>query len=385
MPNTAVYPNPYEIAEIRTKFGIFKDWQSVWVQHRWADGWALFRFTAAEFSPMPIQWSGLRFLPGDTVDIYLGGAPALLNGLIVDRQVGYDGASHAVELSGRSTSWKLVESSIDQPPGSFDGRSFVDIATQVLAPYGAAPKIIGSPNSRPFTNVQNQKGEKIWDFLENLARPRGIVLGSDYQGNFLIIGDHAFVPSGDLVEGQNILKLQCTISIRNMYGIYGVSSQSQNADDQAPGQANEQEAHVDGQHPDAPKNILSPSPVPTKTLDELQEMAHNEAKWSDGTFIEATITTTGWFKPRTTSLWQAGDIVNVYSPMAPLNTPMKIRNVTFTQDRQSGTLTTLDLVIPWLLNDKITGVTGLIPPPGTPAAESPLTNLGSPPQKTGGH
>jgi len=306
----------------------------------------------------------------------------LLNGLIVDRQAAYDASSHAVELSGRSTSWKVVESSIDQPPGDFDNMSFVAIANQVLAPYGMTPVVIGNPNPRPFVNVQNQKGEKIWDFLEGLARPRGIILGSDLYGNILIIGDHTFAPSGDLVEGQNILKLQCTISIRNMYGIYGVSSQSQNADDQAPAAANEQEAHVDGQHPQAPKNILSPSPVPTKTLDELQEMAHNEAKWSDGTFIEATITTPGWFRPGTTSLWEAGQIVDVYSPMAPLNTPMKVRNVTFTQDRQSGTMTTLDLVIPWLLNDKITGITGLIPPPGTPPGQSPLS---SPPPKTGGH
>jgi len=380
-----IYPNPFEIAEIRTKVGNFKDWESVWVQHRWADGWALFRFTAAEFSPMPITWSGLKFLPGDTVDIYLGGQPALLNGLIVDRQVAYDATSHAVELSGRSTSWKAVESSIDQPPGDFDNMSFVEIANQILAPYGITPKIIGQPNPRPFKNVQNQKGEKIWDFLEGLARPRGIVLGSDLYGNVLIIGDHTFAPSGDLVEGRNILKLQCTISIRNMYGIYGVASQSQNADDQSPTAANEQEAHVDGQHPQAPKNILSPSPIPTKTLDELQEMAHNEAKWSDGTFIEATITTPGWFRPGTTSLWEAGQIVEVYSPMAPLNTPMKVRNVTFTQDRQSVTLTTLDLNIPWMLNDKITGVTGLIPPPGTPPDQSPLT-LGSPPPKpSGGH
>jgi hypothetical protein len=37
--------------------------------------------------------------------------------------------------------------------------------------------------------------------------------------------------------------------------------------------------------------------------------------------------------------------------MAILNQVLKIQTATFTQDRSSGTLTTLELVPPWLLKD----------------------------------
>jgi hypothetical protein len=80
-------------------------------------------------------------------------------------------------------------------------------------------------------------------------------------------------------------------------------------------------------------------------------MAYNEAGWSEGTKVQATVTTQGWMMPGTQLLWQAGDNVMVNSPMAVIDQVMSINTVTFTQD-QRGTLTTLDLVIPWLLRDK---------------------------------
>jgi hypothetical protein len=43
--------------------------------------------------------------------------------------------------------------------------------------------------------LQNEKGELIWDFLERIARPRGVVMGSDELGNILLIGNH----TGDIV------------------------------------------------------------------------------------------------------------------------------------------------------------------------------------------
>jgi hypothetical protein len=51
-------------------------------------------------------------------------------------------------------------------------------------------------------------------------------------------------------------------------------------------------------------------------------------------------------------LWEPGKVVTVQSPMAMLNDiTLSIRTVTFTQDSASGTLTTLDLVDPRMLND----------------------------------
>jgi hypothetical protein len=68
--------------------------------------------------------------------------------------------------------------------------------------------------------------------------------------------------------------------------------------------------------------------------------------------VQVLATVQGWFRPDGTSLWMAGDDVQFYSPSAMITQTLKIRTATFTQDRNQGTQTTLDLVAPWLLNDR---------------------------------
>jgi prophage tail gpP-like protein len=347
------WPNPYEVATIVTPDGAWTAWESVWVQHRWADSSALFRFTTAEFSPMPTSWTGLKLLPGDFVDILLGGQEGIRTGIITERQVGYDATNHSIQLSGKSLTWIPATSSVD-PPRSFDGMGIVDIAHAIFDRYGVGVVTIGQPDNSPFKNLQSQPGEFNWDFLETHARPRGIVLGSDHLSNFLIIGDHVNPVVATLREGVNIKRMNCLIDIENTYAIYGVTAMaSAGSDDQWGSDASEIRQYAPGQGPQG-RNILVPAPSSIQTIQDVQKAAHNEAKWSDGTKIQASVVVQGWMRPGTKQLWRAGDNVTVWSPMVPIiNQTLKIQTATFTQDRNSGTETTLDLVVPWLLNDKI--------------------------------
>jgi prophage tail gpP-like protein len=387
------YPNPLEIAVITSggSSGIaFQNWETVWIQERWNDGSCHFRFTCSEFSPMPTLWTGLKFLPGDIVAITLGGQLELYNGLITDRQVAYDANSHAVELTGVSLTWKAATSSVDMPGQSFDGMSFEMIARTVLAKYGQPVKVIADNglNPRPFEYAQPQKGESVWDFLESLARPRGIVLGSDNEGNFLLISDHFDTPIADLVEGVNILKCQCVISIQSAYPFIAGVNQTQGDQDINMADASEQYAslHVGVGVPGITlpdRNLLTVPPHPTRGMDELKEFVKNEATWTNGTVIKATITTQGWMRPGSNppALWHAGETVRVWSPMAVLDMPLAIETATFSQDRNSGTLTTLELVVPWLLKKKTPGmVPGMPTQPGNPPPTTPPPT--TPPPKT---
>ena len=45
-------PKPQDIAVLEVNGKTFEDWESVWVQGRWADSCTLFRFTAAERDPI---------------------------------------------------------------------------------------------------------------------------------------------------------------------------------------------------------------------------------------------------------------------------------------------------------------------------------------------
>ena len=343
--------DPLTQALLVTNKGIFQDWETVWVQHQWSGSKALFRFTAVEREPIPALWDKLQFVPMDRVEILLGGQQAIENGFIVTRQVAYDKENHAIELQGESFTGYVFRSSVDTPDGNFDGSNFEQVARKILAKYqGIGIKVVGQLNPRVFEYLQNEKGETNWDFLERIARARGIVLGSDFKNNVLLIGDHTFPVATRLVEGVNIESCQAIISIQNLYDRYKESGQSNGTDDHFGTAASEQEKEAPGTGPPTSTKI-TPAPFPVRGDDELQEMANNEAVWSEGTKVQATIVTRGWMMPGTQKLWQAGDNVFVQSPMAIINQVMSINTVTFTQD-QRGTLTTLDLVIPWLLRDK---------------------------------
>ena len=149
-----------------------------------------------------------------------------VTGFIEMRQVAYNATSHGVMLIGKSVTAWAARSSVDTKTGSFDGKNILQVAQEVLAPYPVGIKVIGQIDLTPFVHLQNEKGELIWDFLERLARPRGIVMGSDSEGNFLLIGDHTFATVTGLIEGQNIKSCQCTIRHDQTYSKYRVDAQA---------------------------------------------------------------------------------------------------------------------------------------------------------------
>ena len=342
-------PNPDEVATLVVGGLKFTDWESVWVQHRVAEDAPHFRFTAAERDPVPDQWATLQFKPGDRCAIYLGGLLAIV-GVITTRQVAYDANNHGVMLMGKGWTWYAARGSVMNPKLNFDGKTFKQIADEVLGLYGYVPKVIGTLDETPFKTMRGEQGTTVWNFLEGLARTRGIVLGSDHLGNFLLIGKHSYEVDNSLVEGDNILKAQVIIDRQHVYSDYYFRNGAPSTD----GMHGASQAHQEAK---AASDIVMPfSPLlqvmehPAWTLAEVQRRAEYEKQWNQGTEVTANITVQGWKQPSGV-LWKQGGKYLVKSPMAMLNQALKAKTVTFSQDRQQGTLTMLELVAPWMLND----------------------------------
>jgi hypothetical protein len=181
------------------------------------------------------------------------------------------------------------------------------------------------------------------------------------------------------------LKCQCVITKKDIFSKYIQIGQTPPDDKkwgEAAGQMRCSAASV--APPPEFKALLTPAEQPVRGQPELCTRAQYEAQWHDGSVITATITVQGWLRPGKRDIWRVGDDVAVYSPMALLRTgddravTMKIQTATFTQDSQSGTLTTLDLVLPWLLNDRISVDIGM--PPGVNQGPGMGTDSGGPMQ-----
>jgi prophage tail gpP-like protein len=373
-------PNPDEVATIRVggpDGHNFSDWESVRIELRWGENYPTFQFTTADIvevpgQPPPANWQDLQLKPGDVVGIYLGKTLAV-SGVITVRQTSYDANNKGVMLQGIGLQWYAARASVIHPTGSFDGKSLLEVATEVAGPTGVQYKPVGSLDSTPFKQLQVQPGEAIGHFVERLARPRGALIGHDENGNILLIGPHENPVVAVLREGWNILRCQATISEQNIWSEYIVNGQTGASDDQHGTDASEQQSDPVVGTARRYSPLLTPSEQPVWSKAELDARAANEAKWHQGTIIEAVITVQGWMIPGTHTPWGPGLNVTVVSPMAMLNMMMTIQAATFTQDNASGTLTTLDCVAPWLMNDIgewNVGTPGVPAAPGSPEGPS---------------
>src|SRR5258708_11665392 len=130
---------------------------------------------------------------------------------------------------------------------------------------------------------------------------------------------------GELVEGINIKKCQCVITIEGARSEFEMRAQTKADDDKWGRKASEQEARIKGLL-DRYSILISAIEHPVYSQREVQLRVENDKMWNeDATIIDCTITTYGWFRPLPTSvfswatqfvhreightLWQAGDEV----------------------------------------------------------------------------
>jgi prophage tail gpP-like protein len=353
-----VIPKPEETASILIGNRVWQDWTSVSVTHR-CEAWPLFAFSAVERS------GAYQIRPGDECAIYLGGVLAV-TGVITVRQVAYDANNHGIQIQGKGITSFAAEGSIIDDTGDHDGESFEEAARKIVAPFGVGIKTIGKLNDTPFARLQVEPGEKCWDCLERLARPRGVVLGSDHLGNFLLIGENKSPVVAELVEGVNIEKMQAIVTTEGVHSEYLLRAQRPATDESHGAEANQQEAKVPGTARRY-SPLLTTAEQPVWGQGEVQDRARNESIWHEGAVCVANIGVQGWLRgPR--ELWRIVSNVHVRSPMAMLDEVMTIQTVTFTQENGAGTMTNLECVPPFLLrssSDYNLGRTGVAQDPAS--------------------
>jgi len=373
---------PKDIATLLVGGNKFEDWESVWVQHILGDPFSQFKFTAAEREPSAQTFALLQIKPADECVIEMSDDLAM-NGIVLVRQAAYDENNHGVMLQGVSNSWGASSASVIHKTGNFDGKSFKQIADEVLEPTGVNGTTFGNLNNKPFERMQMHPGDSVFTFLARIAKERDILITCTVDGNFLFVAQDA--PSenvGNLVEGENIRKCQCVISISEQRSLFVVRGQSAGTDDNKMRPPAEQEATAKGELKKIYRPLLVPNEQPVWTANELKIRADTESKWTKAHAVQATIVVQGWTSS-SGGLWKVGKKVTVKSPMAMLDMEMGIQSVTFTQDNNTGTLTTLLCVAPWSLDLGIGFSRG-----GSPVALPPAAaqSNSSPPQSGGvGH
>jgi prophage tail gpP-like protein len=333
----------------------FEDFETIWVQSTWGDTFDQFKFTCAE------RVGGKQFKPGDKCSVKLAGQDAIMDGLILTRQVAYDAYRHGIMIWGVSKTYPAVSGSMNHATHSFDDKDIKAITDECLKPTGVTCEIRGNVDLTKWPYMHCQPGESLHSFIERIARDRNVILTCDEKGKLLLVArDYDNGSQGQLIEGVNILKMQCVMSKKDAYSKYIIDGQTPASNKLNGKAASEQRKTEDGTSEQYKVRII-PMEQPVTTQKEVEQRAQNEKMFSQSQELQATVTVQGWQPGGAQGggeLWKKGKKVKVKSPMAMLDEDLAIQQVTFTQDDRSGSLTTLVLVQPFKVGQSKYQVTG---------------------------
>jgi prophage tail gpP-like protein len=339
-----------EIATLFVRDQYFTDWTGVRVEVAVTEAFPKFSFEVTENTPVPLSINSAQFIPGDVVKVFIGGTLAC-SGFIKERHVGFDASQHGVRLIGVGDTYDLTTSTVPLDKlGNHDGKSWSDLAQDLMAHLGIALHKIGAVDDTPFKDIQVQPGETIWQTLERYAKMRSIVMGSNATGGLLAIGDHDAESSGTLTEGVDMLSANCVLNDENVYRKIFVSGQGSGSDESSGDQQNKQ---LQSRNGSSTRNrfLITIADI-SDTLHGVSRRADMEKLFTEGSYLEAQITVQGWYKDSNQSElpWRAGEFYDVTSPSLMLaGQRLGCRTCTYAQDA-SGTTTTLTMVLPEHLN-----------------------------------
>lgn len=353
------WPKKEETAVLTVNGRDYKEWESVTVKHELgARPPYTCRFTCSEGQPLAKNFAVMQIKPGDECTVTLAGFPAF-TGKVMTRQVYYDAKRHHIEIQAGTFS-ELATSTVIKPGSEYKDVTFKDVAEDVLQKFGYNLKFEGgaAPEFK-FPRVSVSPTEPAHDLLEKLLRSatgKPARVTSDPEGNFVVMMGPAQDGKDTLTEGKEIL-IGREIIFSNAAAGSTASLSQESATDKKWGSVVASSPFAQEFQQFLSQNYFIPSAVmnemPTSDKNNLQNRSQSENNFIQTDEVTVTLTVYGWIRP-SGGLWKRGQMVSVVSPMLIMKgEELKAKSVTFTQDGNSGTRTTLVL-----MNEKALGKSG---------------------------
>jgi len=304
------------------------------------------RLTCSEMEPdYPTSRSAFRIRPGDSCSVILDGY-LVITGIVATRQVFYDAKQHTVEIQACSQSAILGHGAAQQDGGQFLKQDAGQIATKLAGQLGVGVKVMGDAG-QALDRFSIRPGEHAGEAIERAARMGKMFMTGDAQGN-LVLMSGPLGGGGSAIEGVNILEGREVIHSLSAASGYETSGQGPGSDDHWGAIKNlmhdSQGSMSDFSPGNMPQKLINEIPSFTQSI--LQARGGMENNVSDMNQIFVTVSLLGWQRQTVSGgLWEPGETVVVNSPMLIMfNNPLILKAVTFSQDNNTGTRSTLELV-----------------------------------------
>jgi len=315
-----------ERAELHVDGLPFSGWKSVSV-NRSIEGLAgSFQFTASERHPDDVL--ARRARRGDACEVWLEGE-LVLKGYVDDVVRSHDAMQHEVSVKGRSLAADLVDCSATHEPGEWQGRTILQIAAELAAPFGVTVKA-DVDVSEPFPTFSIKASETVFSALERLARQRGVLLVSEPNGDVLITRAKSEREPLAVVLGTEALQAGVSDSGTERFSLYRFKGQQQGSDTLAPTQA----AEPQGEATDPLVTRFRPRVAMAETQgtdSTLRERARWEAARRAGQAHRPVITVRDWRNSKG-SLWRPNTLVRVVDDFLEVDGELLLVGVNYQSD-----------------------------------------------------
>lgn len=326
----------YERVDLAAAGVRYTGWTGVQIKASFPEAVRSARLIVTEINPGE-DW---HFPPFTPVAIYATGT-LMLSGFVLDYQPSFSESAHEVVLTIVTDSYNYVDCSCESETGFFENKTIAQIA-QALDTYGVGISVAAQAAAAAAEIVpwfQIRLGSTPWAEIMRLLPQRGLTMRGLASGGAEIARESEARHAGGLIEGQNtILTATGLLTGREVYSDYsaiGQGDETDEADDFEP-----EGTAFDARIPmHRFKQVIVEQAADRKTL---QQRAEWEKARAASFSARVTIVTRGW-RDAAGSLWEPGQRVYVESPRLKIWRDMLIEEALFSQDRDSGTITTLTL------------------------------------------
>ena len=324
-----------ELVTLKVGGQLFEGWTTVNVAkgiRNPAGGFSLSYAERADADGAP-----LAIRTGEACEVLIGGE-TVITGWIDAASPEFDARSRKLKVEGRDRSADLVDCAALNSPGSWSNRTLIQIATDLVAPFGLTVAS-RADMGEAFRRFSLQQGETVWDALERLARFRGFLVVPTTAGQIEFITPGAR-RAGFTLRQTDMLSASAEHDVRDRFSLYVVKGQS-SGDDETNGRA---AAGPKAEVNDPAIKRYRPTLIVAEeqaTLASLRARAGWEASVRTAAGRRMQITVQGWRDP-SGALWTADLVVPIEAPWLGVMGDMLVADVEFDlSDNGSTTRLTL--------------------------------------------
>lgn len=279
-----------------------------------------------------------------------------LTGFIEIVEVGGDAGSHKISITGRDKTGDYLDSTLGSINDIRSGITLKELIELTLIQLGSNLKVVQQKGLiiEPFVDTQDLAspdiGQNAFEFAENLARKRQVLLSSTPEAEILITQSEgnkidAFLRHKIDDNTNNVKSDSFSFDSTGRFNVYRISTQSNLVTSVNSGESSNSD--IVNQLGQIKDDDIRPGRQFVLLAENAGANPFNRAKWqrdidrARGNVYSATVK---GFRNQIGDIWKVNTIINVTSDYAGISADMLVHSVEFNLSNTGGRSTVLSLV-----------------------------------------